>query len=108
MKTVEKLALALFAVLNAVPGVAATHESGGPEALAASFMAQMYEVNADEVEVTAVSKAPQSAVLLAAAPGGHKCRFEVAPAPADYKGQGRWLVGGLECDQRKQSVGAEQ
>lgn len=90
------LALALIAA----PGIAAAQDDTGPEALAVSFMAQMYAVDAAAVEVTPISQEALSAVVEARAPGGHACRFEMAPAPASYQGQNRWLVGGLKCDQR--------
>ncbi|UTH34293.1 hypothetical protein [Ectopseudomonas hydrolytica] len=96
----HKLKTWLAVALIAAPGIAAAQDETGPEALAAFFMAQMYEVEAAEVEVTPISKEARAAVMQARAPGGHACRFEMAPAPASYEGKSRWLVGGLSCDQR--------
>ncbi len=81
------------------PVIAAADESG-PEVLAAHFMAQLYDVEPAGVTVTTLSATPQSAVVQAKALGGHLCRFEMAPAPAEYRGKSSWLVAGLECDHR--------
>lgn len=95
--TLKSAVLTLGAAL--LPGLAMATNETGPEALAASFMTQFYDVPVEQVTVTISNRTERSATALASVPDGHACAMDMALAPDGVNAQFGWLVSSMKCDQ---------
>ena len=89
------LALLLPAIASSATSAAVHHEQG-PQALAAQFTAQIFQVPVESVNVTIVNQDPLHA-LAEASVNGNTCRIEMAQAPKDAQVPHGWLIGSLQC-----------
>lgn len=72
-------------------------DRAGPDAVAANLMAQFYDVPQSAVSVEVEQHSKFNATVLAKAPGGHACVFEMAAIEKDANAKYRWGVGGTRC-----------
>lgn len=69
----------------------------GPAALAASLMAQFYDVPVDAISVVVHSDGPRTAVVYAKDQNGNECSFDTALAPPEANAPTGWVVASTRC-----------
>lgn len=81
----------------ALPAIAQDEEPPSPEKTAAHFIAALYRVKPEQVDVTLIKREALSATAVTHVKGLPNCTIDMAPTPeADPKFG--WLIGGLGCD----------
>ncbi|WP_137887443.1 hypothetical protein [Pseudomonas sp. 2FE] len=98
MSIINALSVSI-ATLVLLPALANAQADTRPEALAANFMVQFYDVPADSVSVTLTEQTARQAKAKAEVAGGHVCIMEMALAPEGVHAPFGWLVGSMQCDQ---------
>lgn len=95
-------ALALSAALTVVfTGTATAQDSvqqKSPTGLAASLMAQFYDVPVDTIRTEIKSSGPRTAVVMAKDSAGHACTFDTAEAPPQAAAPFGWVVASTKCN----------
>lgn len=84
-------------VLLLLATVSAAGEESGPAPIAANLTAQFYDVTEEVVEVHVLQQTALTATVVASAPGGHTCTFQMVPAPAETAVPHGWLIAHTSC-----------
>ena len=84
-------------VLLLLATVSAAAEESGPASIAANLTAQFYDVAEEAVEVDVLQQTALTATVVASAPGGHTCTFQMVPAPAETAVPHGWLIAHTSC-----------
>lgn len=79
----------------------ALKDTGGgqqsPLRLPTNMMAQFYALRESQVSARVIKQSPQTATVLATAPGGKRCTFELIKAPSGVEAPSGWLSGAPDC-----------
>jgi hypothetical protein len=84
-------------LLVATVGVAAPAEEQGPAPVAANITAQFYDVAEEAVDIQVLQQSALAATVVAPAPGGHVCTYDLVQAPADSQAPHGWLIAHTSC-----------
>ncbi|WP_060512832.1 hypothetical protein [Pseudomonas sp. NBRC 111124] len=95
MKRAMRVSAGLGLLLVATVSVAA--EEQGPAPIAANLTAQFYDVAEETVDIQVLRQTPLAATVVATAPGGHECTYDLVPAPAETQVQHGWLIAHTSC-----------
>ncbi|AYN18960.1 hypothetical protein CHR29_27985 (plasmid) [Pseudomonas monteilii] len=95
MKRAVGVNAGLGLLLVATVSVAA--EEQGPAPVAANLTAQFYDVAESAVDIQVLQQSALAATVVATAPGGHVCTYEMVPAPADSQAPHGWLIAHTSC-----------
>ncbi|HDS1779025.1 TPA: hypothetical protein QEM49_003554 [Pseudomonas putida] len=95
MKRAIAVSAGLGLLLVATVSVAA--EVQGPAPVAANITAQFYDVAEGAVDIQVLQQSALAATVVAIAPGGHVCTYDLVPAPAETQVQHGWLIAHTSC-----------
>lgn len=95
MKRVIAVSAGLGLLLVATVGVAA--EEQGPAPVAANMTAQFFDVAEAAVDIQVLQQSALAATVVATAPGGHVCTYDLVQAPADSQAPHGWLIAHTSC-----------
>ncbi len=96
------LAIAIVLSITASHSALANEQSQtSPEALAAHFMSQFYDVPANTVKVTLKELPAKQVEAVATTMNGHTCTMGMAQEPISPSSPGRWLVSSMKCAKGK-------
>lgn len=68
-----------------------------PLRLPVNMMAQFYALRESQVSARIINQTAQTATVLATAPGGKRCTFELIRAPSGVKAPSGWLTDAPDC-----------